>query len=103
MMQLASKAPKSKDARIQLNQITYCVELLRQQGTRLPEKITKHLQGEVWELRPGDNRVLYFYFERDTFVLLHMFRKKTQKTPKAEIEKAQREIADYKERKGKKI
>lgn len=38
--------------------------------------ITKHLEGEIWELRPGFNRVLYFYFENNTFVLLHMLRKK---------------------------
>ena len=49
--------------------------------------ITKHLESEIWELRPGFNRVLYFYFENNTFVLLHMFRKKTQKTPKSEIKK----------------
>lgn len=38
--------------------------------------ITKHLDGEIRELRPGFNRVLYFYFENNTFVLLPMFRKK---------------------------
>ncbi len=44
--------------------------------------ITKHLEGEIWELRTGINRVLYFYFDNDTYVLLHMIRNKTQKTPK---------------------
>jgi phage-related protein len=52
------------------------------------------------ELRPGFNRVLYFYFENNTFVLLHMFRKKTQKTPKTEMEKAHKECNDYKIRNG---
>ena len=99
LLELAAKSPKSKDARIQFNQITYYIELLKNQGAILPEKIAKHLRGEVWELRPGNNRVLYFYFEQNTCVLLHMFRKKTQKTPKAEIEKAEREVADYKARK----
>lgn len=97
---LARRSTTSKDARIQFKQFSYCIEMLKQQGTRLPENITKHLDGEVWELRPGNNRVLYFYCERNTYVLLHMFRKKTQKTPRSEIEKAEREIADYKRRKG---
>ena len=64
--------------------------------------ITKYLDGEIWELRPGNNRVLYFYYEKNTFVLLHMFRKKTQKTPKAEIEKAHKECTDFKSRNGEK-
>ena len=34
----------------------------------------------------------------NTFVLLHHFHKKTQKTPAAEIEKAKRELEDYKRR-----
>ena len=99
-MELANMSSKNKDARIQFNQITYCIELLKHQGTKLPEKITKHLQGEIWELRPGVNRVMYFYFENDTYVLLPMFRKKTQKTPKSEIDRAIKECNDFKERNG---
>ena len=68
------------------------IQSLEDNGTRLNENITKHLDDDIWELRPGNNRVLYlylyFYFKDDTFVLLHQFRKKTQKTPKREIERA---------------
>lgn len=98
--ELAKKATNSKEARIQHNQIIYCIELLKNQGTRLPGNITKHLTGDIWELRPGNNRVLYFFFKNNTFVLLHMFRKKTQKTPKQEIEKAEKERLDYISRNG---
>lgn len=97
-MELASKSANNKDARIQFNKIVYCIELLERQGTKLPETITKHLKGEIWELRPGVNRVVYFYFKNNTYVLLHMFRKKTQKTPKSEIDRAIKECRDYKER-----
>ena len=100
LLELTDKAISNKDARIQFNQINYCIELLKNQGTRLPVNITKHLQGEIWELRPGNNRILYFYFENNTFVLLHMFRKQTQKTPKSEIEKAIKECDDFKSRRG---
>lgn len=44
------------------------------------------------------NRILYAYVKDNTFVLLHHFQKKTQKTPAAEIEKAKRELEDYKRR-----
>ncbi|WP_085023583.1 type II toxin-antitoxin system RelE/ParE family toxin [Anaerovibrio sp. JC8] len=101
MESLRLKATTSKDARIQLKQLRLYIQLLADNGTWLPESITKHIVDDIWELRPGNNRVLYFYQKEDTFVLLHQFRKKTQKTPKSEIERARREIADYIERMGK--
>ena len=92
---LRIKAATSKDARIQHKQASLYIELLQQNGTRLNENITKHLEDGIWELRPGNNRVFYFFFQDNTFVLLHQVRKKTQKTPKREIEKAKRERDDY--------
>ena len=100
LMDLAEKAASNKDARIQFKQITLYIELLKNHGTRLSQNITKHIIDDIWELRPGNNRVLYFYFKDNKFVLLHIFRKKTQKTPKAEIEKAIKESKDYIERNG---
>ena len=96
---LRVKAATNKDARIQYKQISLYIQLLEDNGTRLNENITKHLDDDIWELRPGNNRVLYFYFKNDTFVLLHQFRKKTQKTPKREIERAKTERDDYLARK----
>ena len=100
LQDMAKAAPSNKDVRIQLKQITLYIELLKQQGTRLSDNVTKHIMGDVWELRPGNNRILYFYYIENTFVLLHMFRKKTQKTPESEIKRAKREIDDYKARNG---
>lgn len=58
----------------------------------------KHLDSDIWELRPLRNRVLFVAWMNGSFVLLHHFIKKTQKTPAREIEKAKRELADMKER-----
>ena len=96
---LRIKAATNKDARIQHKQTSLYIELLQQNGTHLNENITKHLEDGIWELRPGNNRVFYFFFQDDVFVLLHQFRKKSQKTPKREIEKAKRERDDYLSRK----
>ena len=96
---LRIKAATNKDARIQHKQASLYIELLQQNGTHLNENITKHLEDGIWELRPGNNRVFYFFFQDDVFVLLHQFRKKSQKTPKREIEKAKRERYDYVSRK----
>lgn len=100
LMNLARLSRTNKDARIQLKQITYCIDLLKNNGTKLPEKVSKHLKNDIYELRPGKNRIIYFYFRDNEYVLLHMFKKKTQKTPKGEIEKAERERNDYVERNG---
>ena len=45
---------------------------------------------------------MFFYFKDNTFVLLHYFRKKTQKTPRREVERAKSEMDDWRSRKGKK-
>ena len=93
--ELRIKAETNKDARIQYKQISFYIQLLQDNGTRLPDNITKHIDDGIWELRPGSNRVLYFFFKNNTFVLLHHFRKKTQKTPRPEIEKVKTERADF--------
>ena len=97
---LLQRSAGNKDARIQHTQIVYYIELLQKNGTRLPETITKNIIEDIWELRPGDNRVFYFYFRDNTFVLLHHFRKKSQKTPQREIDRAIAERDDFLSRKG---
>ncbi len=97
---LRLKAKTNKDARIQYRQISLYIQLLQDNGTHLPDNITKHIEDNIWELRPGNNRVFYFFFDNNTFVLLHAFRKKTQKTPRKEIERAKSERDDYLAQKG---
>lgn len=96
---LRLKASTNKDARIQHKQTSLYIELLQQNGTHINAEITKHLDDGIWELRPGNNRIFYFFYQNDTYVLLHQFRKKSQKTPKREIEKAKAERNDYLRRK----
>lgn len=97
--ELRIKSATNKDARIQYKQISLYIQLLQDNGTRLQDNITKHIDDGIWELRPGNNRVFYFFFKDDTFVLLHHFQKKSQKTPRREIEKAKSERDDYLSRK----
>ncbi len=92
------EASKSKDSRIRLTKIREYVKALSINGTFLPETYVKHLDGEIWELRPISDRILFAGWVEGSFVLLHSFVKKTQKTPKREIEQAKRELADFKER-----
>lgn len=81
--ELRIKADSNTDARIQLKQLRLYIQLLADNGPTLPDNITKHLVEDIWELRPGKNHILYFFHIDNTLVFLHHFRKKTQKTPKA--------------------
>ena len=92
------EASNSKDSRIKRTKIREYVKALAVNGTYLPETYVKHLDGEIWELRPISDRILFAGWVDGAFVLLHSFVKKTQKTPKREIEQAKRELADFKER-----
>ena len=91
-----------KNSRVHLNKINDDIQVLRLHGTdgaRIT-KTMKHLDGDIWELRPIDNRILFGAWFEDVFILLHVFVKKTQKTPAAEIRKAKEELEDFKERFG---
>lgn len=90
----------SKDARIKLRKIQDYINVLAEYGTRAGEQYTKKIDDkfDIWELRPASDRVLFVAWVNDSFVLLHSFPKKTQKTPEREKEKARRELKDLQER-----
>ncbi len=94
--QLATK--NDKLSKSQARKIFYQFQRLEMFGTRNGEPIIKHIEGEIWELRPTPDRILFAAWIENSFVLLHQFRKETQKTPRSEIEKAKNELADFKER-----
>lgn len=95
---LRLKSYSNKDARINFNKVVAYIDLLTEYGTRIGEPVVKHLDEKIWELRPLANRILFACDEGDELVLLHQFRKKSNKTPRSEIEKAKREIEDYRRR-----
>lgn len=96
--ELANKAKSSKHERIQLKKIFEYLEILMINGTRSGEKYIKHIEGDIWELRPLENRILYCYWKDNIFILLHHFKKKTQRTPKREIEQAKNNLKKFLER-----
>ena len=98
MNELKQKSDYDKNSRINFNKIVAYLDLLQELGTRMGEPFTKHLSGDIWELRPIRNRILYATLQKNKFILLHCFVKKTQKTPKKEIEKAKKNLMDYLER-----
>lgn len=70
---------KDKDSRIKLSKIHDYIEALAQYGTYIGEPYIKHLDGEIWELRPMKDRILFAGWINGSFVLLHHFTKKQRK------------------------
>src|SRR5229473_2321901 len=71
----------------------WSIEQLRARNVQATEPLVKHIEGKLWELRRASSgniyRVMYFFFTGRQIVLLHGFQKKTQKTPRAEIDIAE--------------
>lgn len=88
------RCKNDKSSRIKANKINDYIEILSQHGLAIGEPFIKHLEGEIWELRPICDRILFVAWVDQSFVLLHVFMKRTQKTPKKEINKAKEELAD---------
>ena len=78
----------------QAKKVTWVLKLIQEQD-QVPPRYWKTLKGteDIWEARVqfGGNtfRLLGFYDEDGTIILTNGFMKKTQKTPKREIQKAE--------------
>ena len=87
---------------IEVAQIRAYILMLQEYGFKLPSmsnSYAKRLEGKLYELRPGNNRVIYYFQNsKDQYVLLHAFQKKSQKTPPQEITRAISEMKDYEKR-----
>ena len=90
----------SKTERINRDKILAYIGALERYGTRIGQPVVKHIDGSLWELRPLANRIFFFYWKDNKFVLLHHFIKKTQKTPPGEIALARTKMKDFIERYG---
>lgn len=83
--------------------ITKTIELLEEFGVAIGVPHAKKLVGTpLWELRilgSDSIRVFYIAKEQRSFLLLHAFKKKTQKTEKKEIKVAIGRLLEYQSRK----
>ena len=82
---LDTLATTNKDSYITV--LTY-IKMLAKQGSMLGFPYVRKMQGNVWELRPKSERVLYCCIEGNTIYLLHAFSKKSNKTPANELKTA---------------
>ena len=76
------------------------LDLLEAFGPKLQQPHARHIEGALWELRPGPYRVFYFSYSGRRCIILSGYRKKGNKAPSKEVARALRYMADWREREG---
>lgn len=84
--------------------VTREIDLLENLGIWLQYPHTKDLEGDeykgLYELRikfsSNNMRIFYFLFDENKFIMVHGFTKKTDYTPKRELDIAKHRMEDYK-------
>ena len=89
---------QDKSSKIKFNKITAYINSLSIYGVSIGQPYIKYLENDIWELRPLRDRILFAYYDKNSFILLNAFMKATRKTPKSEIEKAKRFLKDWRDR-----
>lgn len=86
-----------KDMRAKLDRIVHLIEELGLHKVREP--YVKPLQDKLWEMRvkgrDGIARAIYVTIKDRRIVILHAFRKKTQKTPRGAIKMALSRMKEF--------
>jgi phage-related protein len=95
----AVKGGGTKNAQARVQAI---VQKLREEGLNLlATTMMKRIEDNIYELRPGDYRILcYLDNDPQCFVLLNGFLKQSRRTPEAEKSRARRLAQAYVEQKG---
>lgn len=72
------------------------IELFAKNGFNLPGKYLKKIASNLWELRPGNVRLLIGKVG-SIMVVVNAFKKKSQKTPRKGIKTALKRLEEYKQ------
>lgn len=89
---------------LEARKVFYVLDMLKMQE-RLSTKFVKHIEDGIFELRAEHSgnifRVFFIFDEGNIMLLFNGFQKKSQKTPRKEIELAKRLKNEYYAEKGK--
>jgi phage-related protein len=81
------------------NKVIDAIERLEEEGLAIGEPLVKMLAGyKLYELRAGAIRLFFFHHRFEHVVIVHGIRKKTQRTPRRDLDTADARRADYEER-----
>lgn len=71
------------------------IAYLEKMGEQVRRPVGDYLGNKLYELRPKQTRIIYFFTLNDYAVLVHAFRKKTTVIPEKEMRTAQRRMNDF--------
>lgn len=75
------------------------IRLLTEAGVSLGMPHVRPIE-DLWELRAGPNRLFYVAHTGRRFIILHGYRKQSQKAPKREVQRARQRLRDFLSRGG---
>ena len=77
--------------------VSATVDDLREYGSqRLVQMRKAEKMNDVWQLRAGSQRVFYFWdASKRRYVILHGFRKQSARTPRRELQRAERLMREH--------
>ena len=71
------------------------IEYLEREGEKIRRPVGDYIGSKLYELRPKQTRVIYFFFLKNHAVLVHAFRKKTNAVPESEIKLAAKRMNEF--------
>jgi len=71
------------------------IAYLEKMGEQVRRPVGDYLGDKLYELRPKQTRIIYFFMLKDYAVLVHAFRKKTNEVPKREVDLAEKRMTDF--------
>lgn len=85
----------SRLTEVEQKKILAYVSLLEERGEELRRPMADYVGDKLYELRPKAHRVLYFFMLKDHAVIVHLFRKKTDRLPEFEKKVALSRMHDF--------
>ena len=74
------------------------ISFLQERGEELRRPMADYVGDKLYELRPKAHRALYFFMLKDYAVIVHLFRKKTDRLPDTEKRVALNRMQDFLQR-----
>lgn len=71
------------------------IACLEKMGEKVRRPVGDYLGSKLYELRPKQTRVIYFFILKEYAVLAHAFRKKTDEVPDREMKIAEKRMNDF--------
>ena len=70
------------------------IDLFSKNGFNMTSQYLKKIDNNLWELRPGNIRLLFGLVRSDA-IIVNIFKKKSQKTPIKEIKTSKKRLKEY--------